>query len=292
LHVHLGHSYETGGRKNPFARYHPMLHSKVYYTELPDSRAFAFIGSHNITSFALRGLNGEAGVMLEGPATSPEFDKIRGHIETARSQAVQYSPAMKEAYAWWAREFIEGMRAEVRLPQDWTTMRTILVFASAAKGHRLKAGEHLYFEIPAGIEQIESLKTEAHLFLFDTLPADPWDALRKLPLAAAQYTCRTLGVENRQGNREVIAHWHIAGMPRPVLKPVPSATYRPNPPIGMQQVRAEVAAESIIPFEYLFEREKMGWDPELSADEIVHPPKELVDRKHGVPTNWHGNGSW
>src|SRR5262245_41348925 len=27
LHVHLGHTSETGGRKNPFARYHPMLHS-------------------------------------------------------------------------------------------------------------------------------------------------------------------------------------------------------------------------------------------------------------------------
>src|SRR3954451_10775360 len=36
LHVHLGHSAETGGRKNPFARYHPMLHSKVYYMESSD----------------------------------------------------------------------------------------------------------------------------------------------------------------------------------------------------------------------------------------------------------------
>src|SRR5262245_47210702 len=53
LHVHLGHTSATGGRKNPFARYHPMLHSKVYYMELPNSEACAFIGSHNVTSFAL-----------------------------------------------------------------------------------------------------------------------------------------------------------------------------------------------------------------------------------------------
>src|SRR5258708_2013071 len=33
LLVHLGHTFETGTRKNPFARYHPMLHSKVYYME-------------------------------------------------------------------------------------------------------------------------------------------------------------------------------------------------------------------------------------------------------------------
>ena len=86
-----------GGRKNPFARYHPMLHSKVYYMELPGGNACAFIGSHNVTAFALTGLNGEAAVLLEGPMVSPEFDKVRQHIDTARSQSVAYTPAMKEA---------------------------------------------------------------------------------------------------------------------------------------------------------------------------------------------------
>ncbi len=173
LLVHLGHTSETGGRKNPFARYHPMLHSKVYYMEQPQGNAFAFIGSHNVTSFALTGLNGEAAVMLEGPANSPEFQTVRGHIETARNQSVPYSAGMKEAYAWWMREFIDGMKAEMRIPQDWSTVRTILLFASASRGDRPKRGDHLYFEIPAGIEQIESLKTETHLFLFDTLPLNP-----------------------------------------------------------------------------------------------------------------------
>ncbi|MCB1127906.1 MAG: hypothetical protein KDM81_15535, partial [Verrucomicrobiae bacterium] len=60
LRVHLGHTGPTGGKNNPFARYHPMLHSKVYYMELPDATACAFIGSHNATAFALTGLNGEA----------------------------------------------------------------------------------------------------------------------------------------------------------------------------------------------------------------------------------------
>ena len=88
LHVHLGHTAETGGKKNPFARYHPMLHSKVYYMELPDSTACAFVGSHNLTTFAIAGLNGEAAVMLEGPLDSPEFDKVRAHINAAQNQAV------------------------------------------------------------------------------------------------------------------------------------------------------------------------------------------------------------
>jgi hypothetical protein len=264
LRIHLGHTSPTGGRKNPFARYHPMLHSKVYYMELGDGGAAAFIGSHNVTTFALGGLNGEAAVLLEGPADSAEFEKVRRHVEEARQQAVQYSSGLKEAYAWWTREFVEGLRTEIGVPQDWATVRTIVVFASASKQERPRSGDQVYLEIPAGIEQIESLKTEVHLFLFGVLPADPWVALYGVTSADAQYTCKVLGVENRQGNREVTAHWHIDGPSRPVLRPVPSGTYRPNPPSGMQQVRAEVSAADVESFEYLFEREKRGWEPEFS----------------------------
>jgi hypothetical protein len=270
LHVHLGHTSATGGRKNPFARFHPMLHSKIYYMELPGAQACAFIGSHNITSFALTGLNGEAAVMLEGPVDSPEFEKVRQHIAAARSQAVSYSSGMKEAFAWWTREFLDGMKAEMKIPQDWSTVRTILLFASAATGDRPKTGDNLYFEIPAGIEQIESLKTETHLFLFDTLPASPWQALDGALTAKARYTCITLGAENEQGNREVAAHWRIDGSPRPVLMRVPDAIYRPSPPAGMQQVRAKVQSSSIVPWEYLFERESTAWDPEFAKDGDLH----------------------
>lgn len=277
LHVHLGHTSETGGRKNPFARYHPMLHSKIYYMELPGANACAFIGSHNVTSFALTGLNGEAGVMLEGPANSPEFQKVRGHIDMARNQSVLYSPGMKEAYAWWTREFIDGMKVEMNIPQDWTTVRTILLFASAARGDRPKTGDHLYFEIPAGIEQIESLKTETHLYLFDTLPATPRQALDDALSANARYTCTTLGAENKQGNREVVADWRIDGSPRPVLTRVPGATYRPRPPAGMQQVRAEVKSSTVISFEYLFERESVAWNPEFAPDDELQLPMEKAE---------------
>jgi hypothetical protein len=254
-----------------------MLHSKVYYMELPGGHAVAFIGSHNATAFALTGLNGEAAVMLEGPVESPEFDEVRRHIEEARQQAVQYSSGLKEAYAWWTREFIEGLRVEVRLPNDWKTVRTIVLFASAAKQDRPKAGDNLYFEIPAGIEQIESLKTEAHLFLFDVLPADPWAALYGASSAVARYKCKTLGVENRQGNLEITTNWRIDGPSRPVLRAVPSGKYRPSPPSGMQQVRADVETANLEPIEYLFERERQGWDPVFSSTDFLEPTKEIVD---------------
>jgi len=173
-----------------------MLHSKIYFMELPDSKACAFIGSHNATTFALNGLNGEAAIMLEGPSNSPEFEKVREHINTSRDQAVLYSPDLKEAFAWWMREYLDGMKAEIGIPSDWTAVRTILLFANAASGERPKTGDHLYFEIPEGIEQIESLKTEAiYSFLkrFRAIRARPWrpHSLRRPSTPAQRLERRT-----------------------------------------------------------------------------------------------------
>ncbi|RWC21252.1 MAG: hypothetical protein EOS51_12170 [Mesorhizobium sp.] len=269
LFVHLGHSFATGTPKNPFARYHPMLHSKVYFMELPDAKACAFIGSHNVTSFALGGLNGEAGVMLEGDASARQFDEIRDHIKEARLQAVQYTPDMKEAYSWWWREFIDGLKSEVHLPQDWTTIRTIMIFCETSRGSYPKPGELLYFEIPDGIEQIESLKTEVHLFLFDNLPSDPWAALQTSSVAQVRLKGITRGVDNRQGNRELNANWRIESIPTPRLQQVAGGTFRPHTRAGLQQVRAEILDKDLDSFEYVFERERGGWDPQYSAEEQI-----------------------
>lgn len=269
LFVHLGHSAPSGGRKNPFVRHHPMLHSKVYYMELPDSRACAFIGSHNLTSFALNGLNGEAGVYLEADRNEVELEQVRRHIATARAQSVGYTTGMRHAFAWWTEQFLDGLSAEMRLPRDGTTVRTILVFAEAPAGTRLSPGDHLYFEIPAGIEQIERLQTETHLFLFSSLPSSPRAAIQALNSAFGHYKCQTLGAENKQGNLELTADWRIYGAAPPLLQSVPTRQLRPNTAAGLQQVRAEVETAWLPPYEYLFETDRQGWDPEFSEDDAL-----------------------
>jgi len=278
LHIHLGHTRPSGGRNNPFVRFHPMLHSKIYYMELPGGEACAFIGSHNVTSFALTGLNGEAAVLLEGPAEAVEFVQVRQHIESLRGQCSPYTPDMKEAFAWWTREFIDGLRVEIGIPQDWTTVRTILIFATAHRSMRPVPGDQIYFEIPAGIEQIENLKTETHLFLFDTLPPNPAAALDNALNAHTRITCKTLGAENKQGNLEVVANWRIEGMTTPLLRPVPGGKFRPATTGGMQQVRAEVASPGIEPFDYLFNREKLEWNPEFAASPAISPPANVASK--------------
>ena len=86
IRVHLGHTRKSGTNKHPIVRHHPMLHSKIYYMEMADDQACAFIGSHNVTSFALQGLNGEAAVLLEGSRGTPEFGLVRDHIELPLSK--------------------------------------------------------------------------------------------------------------------------------------------------------------------------------------------------------------
>jgi len=266
LRVHLGHTALSAGRRNPFVRYHPMLHSKIYYMEMPEDQACAFVGSHNLTSFALRGLNAEASVMLEGPRQRREFDAIRRHIDEAESQAAIYDTAMKPAYVWWFRQFLDGLCVELRQPRGATTVRTILIFAQAGPSLRPQNDDTIYFELPSGIQRIESLQTEVHLFLFDVLPGSASEALAMASTAATKLKCVVLGVENAQGNLEVEVDWRIASSPTAVLQRVPSGSFRPACAAGMQQVRARVVAQKLEAFEYFFENENTVWSPKFSRE--------------------------
>src|SRR5262249_12994219 len=109
-------------------------------------------------------------------------------------------------------------------------------------------------------------------------PANSWTAIHAVNSATARYTCETLGVENEQGNREVVANWRIDGATRPVLASVPSGIYRPAGSPQMQQVRAKVVKTEVVRLEYLFERERKVWDPEFSPDEVVGqlPERDLL----------------
>lgn len=278
LRVHLGHSGPANSKKHPFPRYHPMLHSKVYYMEMADGSACAFVGSHNLTSFALGGHNGEAAVMLEGLLDAVQFEEVRRHIDAVEQEAVIYDPALKEGYAWWSKQYFEGLDAEVNLPRDWSTVRTILIFAEHPEARSVATGDDIYFELPDGI-QIESLRTEVHLFVFDSLPSTPWEALARLQSARQKFTGVTLGADNEQGNVEVRVKWRIEQAPRPLLRLVPGGRYRPNTATDMQQVRAKIREATVPPLEYAFEREKTGWEPVLSPE---RPPVKISEMESAI----------
>lgn len=262
LHVHLGHTRPTGTNRHPFARYHPMMHSKVYLLDMGDGQAAAFVGSHNLTGFALQGKNGEAGVLLEGPANAPQLVALRQHVDEAVRQAVPYDPGMKEAYAWWTMQFIDGLYAEANgdLPKDAENMRTIVVLAAYTSGRLPRSGQIIYFEIPEALDRIQSMQAEVHIYVFPTLPSTSSLGLASLGTAIARLSCKVEGIEAGRGGIELRADWHIDNRRRPELKPT-VLPFRPTPGSGMQQVRVRVQGAVASQYEYLFDPGKIAWAP-------------------------------
>lgn len=261
LRVHLGHSRPTGANaKHSFYRYHPMLHSKVYLFEMPQGTTTAFVGSHNLTGFALNGLNGEAGVLLEGDASEQTFSDVRAHIAAAVSTSVQYDPSQREAYAWWAEQFMEGLADKFDdLPRQGEAKNTIIIVAEPTGPQLPRSDDVIYFELPKAIGKVQSLRAEVHLFLFDNLPPSPIVALTQLAHARASYWCRTVGVEDDQGGAELRASWYIEGG-QPKLRRAPAA-FRPKPGPDMQQVRIKTYKAVRGEFEYLFEAGRASFEP-------------------------------
>ncbi len=278
LRVHLGHSRPTGaGSRYTFYRYHPMLHSKVYLFEMPDGTTGAFVGSHNLTGFALCGLNGEAGVLLEGPTTGAAFRDIRQHISAAVAGSVQYEPTQRDAYAWWAGQFMEGFADKFNdLPREGEAKRTIVILAENGGQKAPAPNDVIYFELPAAIGKVQSLKAEVHLYLFDALPQTPLQALSQLGQARTSYWCRTIGVEDDRGGTELRAAWYLDGR-RPVLRRAPDP-FRPKPASDMQQVRVRTYQEVRGDFEYLFEVAKRSFEPVFDRADELRVPREYAER--------------
>jgi hypothetical protein len=283
LYVHLGHTRPSGTKRHPFVRYHPMLHSKVYLFEMDDGTAAAFVGSHNLTSFALRGKNGEAGVLLKGPSTASEFVELRKHIAEAVRQAVPYDPGLKDAYAAWTLQFIDGLYAEANgdIPRDAEGLKTIIVLATSS-GSLPRSGEIVYFELPEALDRIESMRAEVHVYIFRSLPPSASAALSQLDQAVARLTCTVEGIESGQGGLELRVDWNIANRLNPVLAPAPKP-FRPRTAQGMQQVRVRVKGPLTRPFEYLFDTGKVAWSPVLDPEDGLEVDDHEGGASNGLP---------
>jgi hypothetical protein len=252
-----------------------MLHSKVYLLDMGDGSACAFVGSHNLTGFALLGLNGEAGILIEGPSTSQEITAVRDHIEESVAQSVPYVPGMKEAYSWWSMQFIDGLRAKFNdQPREDEGKRTIVILAVQVQGAVPQADDIIYFEIPEALGRIQSFQAEVHIYLFPKRPGTPFEGLARLNDANASLWCQVLGLEDEQGGVELRADWYFDNRTNPVLKRV-TPPFRPKTSPGMQQVRVKVWDKVFARFEYLFESEKTAWEPIFDHERPIRPsPQE------------------
>jgi HKD family nuclease len=274
LFVHLGHAVDQSANKSSNL-FRTMLHSKIYYFENTDGTASAFIGSNNMTSYAMRGLNGEACVLLEGSRNEPSFAEIRAHIEEACLQARPYDDEMKSAYSVWASQYLKGLLSDIGTPVVQSRRRTILVFAVAEPGLIPKKGDVVFFQIPLGIKKID---THVHLFLFESLPKDPFTARKMAPNVNRKFDCIVCGAENRKGYTETDSRWKIVDCKNPVLEFVPEGNFRPTSNSTMQQARAEVLGDLCTVPNYLFGPIGKKYEPVLSKDpKFTIYPKYLKD---------------
>jgi hypothetical protein len=284
LKVNLGMSRQRGAGK--FERFRPMLHSKVYLFDMGANRSAAFVGSHNLTAFALGGMNKEAGILLEGDTNDVAFDQLRRHVSMCVAGAIPYDPTMKDAYAWWASEYFDGLRIEVEdAPRDATGGRTVVIVP--------RQNDIVYFEAPAALNEARSLGGDVHLYLFDRLPGSPEQALARLRDARYKLACKTVGVEEGRGAVEVNTDWHIDDRRNPKLERVKGA-FRPRTAPTMHQVRAQVGRPLADNMEYLFDAGQKAWAAVLDYEKLHRVTEEdtsdflKVERRRRTETgDWY-----
>jgi hypothetical protein len=170
LKIHLGFSKFDKYRNLINTKYIPMIHSKIFYLELPDGSASAFIGSHNITAFAMNGANGEAGVLIEGDKDNKNLLKVKKHIISINRQSTIYNSTKKELYVQLTRNYIQGFEAAM-FPEDSEDKRTVLIFATSPNCE-LKINDRISVILDkTSFPNIGG--AQVHLYLFNELPESP-----------------------------------------------------------------------------------------------------------------------
>jgi HKD family nuclease len=267
--VHLGHNRRSGVGKNAFLRLRPMLHSKIYLFERTDGTSTAVVGSHNLTGFALRGMNGEAAVLLEGDSGEQIFSDIRLHVQESYRQAVQYDAALKEAYAKWYADYLSKLSYDSgRTPSDTEKRKTVVLIAELSPGAKPLKNQTIYFELDKRIEEIKFLSTEVHILLYRTRPVSPEVALSDTGSAAHSLIATVEAIDSGSGSAEIQADWFIDDALSPILSATPQP-FRPSLRQGKQQVRAQITGGLPRSYEYLFEETSTVWEPVLGEEDLI-----------------------
>lgn len=269
LRVHLGHTRLTKeNATHRFLRYHPMLHGKIYLFEYDDATFAAVVGSHNVTNFALNGLNGEAAVCLRGSMSDPSYKALCRHIEACKDEAVPYDAQMKDAYAWWTAQFLQGMAAKVMdRERDVAREHILLLFCQGSTSPKPRS--KLYLEVPAKLYQ-RNLRIKVHGYIFEQLPANTSAALELAASARATFSGTLDMIANKKSGAEVRADWELVGAQRELQRA--SKPFRPTVGSGMQQLLVEVGAPLRDQYHYGFDA-KPAWLPVVDRSTPVSLPE-------------------
>ena len=227
LRIDRGAMYHVYPNSNKFV---PMLHSKIYYAELPEGRATAYIGSHNLTEYAIAGSNCEAGVRLRGPRSKPQFEKIRQHIAQIRSKTIKFDPNMIDQYVWLQDKYLDSLKEGKETYQT----SPIMVIAAEPQGGLLPSpGETVYFEVPQGdkdFDRFRIVEYRVNIHLVPSLSSIP--SLRSLSGVRGSIVAGHIHLSNETGKENTTGRvvslpridWIIDDIRKPVLRKGSSTT--------------------------------------------------------------------
>ncbi len=271
LRIFLGHSRQTN---DGFVKYHPMMHSKIYYFE-HGSKATAIVGSHNMTSFALEGQNTEASVVIEGDKNETVFQDVRTHISHVDSRTHEYDPSKQDGYAWWFMNLFQGMSAKVLGREDDLEFTRNVVAVAVAEDNQLPvSGEIVFLEVPRAFQVMRALGQPVHLYVLRTMPNSPQDALEQLKDCRRALRGTVIG-SNEEVVREGTADWVMRNIQDPVLVKC-TGTVKPTRRQDYVQVFVQIGSDLKSRYEYFFDRPRK-WQPAYSdnADDQLYATSSM-----------------
>lgn len=281
LRLHLGYAKREKLPKMS-SGYRPMFHSKIILIERTDRELLAYVGSHNVTGFAMGGINGEACIRIRGKQNNQLLLDIFQHIKSAFHEAVIYSKEMKKPFLWWINRHYKGLLGFISSEDFSSAIKapSLIILAARTTGVvRLK--DVIYMSVPRNTFKFLKKITAAHIHLY-LFPPETLPSIENIHHPnVLLFACELAGAEVDHGAKSVEASWEITDPDAPKLYSVPDGTVKAdkekfNKTAGaLSQIRIRPTRLIEEKFEYLVQEEASYYDPKLDENKKIEETNDL-----------------
>lgn len=141
IRLHLGHAspMEIGLSGS---RFRPKMHSKIFVSH-GDDHFSAWVGSHNLTAYALAGTNIEAGTCVRGLRTDDYFGRLSLFLEATFAEAEEYDPDRRDFY-----NFLQRGGSPDPPGVNVVEQRCLVIQTVCPPGLELADGAHVIVRVP------------------------------------------------------------------------------------------------------------------------------------------------
>lgn len=229
IKVHFGYgnyATEADGLKQI---YRPMLHSKIFVFTYEDGMLEVYVGSQNVTGYALMGLNSESVVRLRGQVDEDVFRKILLDVRKLELEAKPFRKDLIEIYKDWHYNVVKGLISDDN--KERSEYHSILyVWIDRNEKIMPKLKDKLYFQAPLSLSSnLRTIERTADVWI---VPYDPSDPLWHPPEREVFFFRATQSGANDprvQAVEYTNVEWYIPDFTSPVLKRLDGRTsYRNN----------------------------------------------------------------